>query len=110
MRLVCGVFEGEWELVGAGGEAYHFEDEGDYLVGLDMAVVLKQVADCRVDCFHGWRVPAYVLVAGADLGSSRNGRCGGGGGGGGGEGFYSGCHDGCGGTVNTVNRYLDEVR
>lgn len=48
---------------------YHFEDEGDYFVGFYVAIVFEEVADGGVDCFHGWGVPAYALVSGADLGS-----------------------------------------
>ena len=58
-------------------------------MGFDVAVVLEEVADGGVDCFHCWRVPADALVSGADLGSQRDDRCCGGG-----EGFCSGCHDG----------------
>jgi hypothetical protein len=74
---------------GVRGGSYHFEDEGDYFVRFDVAIVLEEVTDCGVDCFHCWRVPAYALVAGTDLRSQRDGRCGFAG-----EGLCSCCHDG----------------
>jgi len=54
-----------------------------------MAIVLEEVTDYRIDCFHCWRVPAYGLVAGTDLRSQRDGRCRFAG-----ESFGGCCHDG----------------